>query len=56
MKDGKMGLIKYGPMPGEDEPLHAYISGATAEIVAQAVEKVSIRLPLRPLPHMSSLS
>ena len=36
-----MGLIKYGPMPGDDEPLHAYITGASAEIVAKAAEKVS---------------
>jgi hypothetical protein len=35
-----MGLIKHGPLPGEDEPLHAYISGASAEIVSKAVEKV----------------
>ena len=41
VKDGKMGLVKHGPMPGEDEPLHAYISGSTAEAVANAVEKVT---------------
>ena len=41
MKDGKMGLIKHGPMPGEDEPLHAFISGSTAEAVANATEKVT---------------
>ena len=40
VKDGKMGLIKHGPFPGEDEPLHAYVTGATAEMVAKAVEKV----------------
>ena len=27
-------------MPGEDEPLHAYITGSTAEIVANAAEKI----------------
>jgi hypothetical protein len=37
-----MGLVKYGPLPGEDEPLHAYITGTTPEIVAKAVEKVKI--------------
>lgn len=37
-----MGLVKYGPLPGEDEPLHAYITGTSPEIVAKAVEKVAI--------------
>jgi splicing factor 1 len=43
VKDGKMGLVKHGPLPGEGEPLHAYISGTTSEIVAKAVERVSIK-------------
>jgi splicing factor 1 len=38
-----MGLVKYGPLPGEDEPLHAYITGTSPEIVAKAVEKVIIK-------------
>jgi len=37
-----MGLIKNFPLPGEDEPLHAYITGTSVEIVAKAVEKVNI--------------
>ncbi|CAF4054809.1 unnamed protein product, partial [Adineta steineri] len=41
IKDGKMGLVKFGPLPGEDEPLHAYITGTSPEIVAKAVEKVN---------------
>ncbi|CAF0801409.1 unnamed protein product [Rotaria sordida] len=40
VKDGKMGLVKHAPLPGEDEPLHAYITGNSSEIVAKAVEKV----------------
>ena len=36
-----MGLVKHGPFPGEDEPLHAFVTGATAEMVAKAVEKVN---------------
>ncbi|CAF2342137.1 unnamed protein product [Rotaria sp. Silwood2] len=40
VKDGKMGIVKHGPLPGEDEPLHAYITGSSTEIVARAVEKV----------------
>lgn len=27
-------------MPGEDEPLHAYITGASIEVVQKACEKV----------------
>ncbi|CAF0817704.1 unnamed protein product [Rotaria sp. Silwood1] len=40
VKDGKMGIVKHGPLPGEDEPLHAYITGSSLEVVAKAVEKV----------------
>lgn len=36
-----MGLIRHGPMPGDDEPLHAYITGPSAESVAKAAEKVN---------------
>lgn len=36
-----MGLVKYGPLPGEDEPLHAFITGSTPEIVSKALEKVN---------------
>lgn len=42
VKDGKMGLVKHGPMPGEDEPLHAFITGMTQEMVTKAAEKVSL--------------
>ena len=35
-----MGLVKHGPMPGEDEPLHAYITGPTLDSVTKAGEKV----------------
>jgi len=41
IKDGKLGLVKFGPLPGEDEPLHAYITGTSPDIVAKAVEKVN---------------
>jgi hypothetical protein len=40
-KDGKMGLVKFGSLPGEDEPLHVYITGISPDIVAKAVEKVN---------------
>lgn len=40
VKEGKLGRINGQPLPGEDEPLHAYITGPTAEIVAKACAKV----------------
>jgi hypothetical protein len=36
-----MGLVKSFPLPGENEPLHVYITGTSVEIVAKAVEKVN---------------
>ena len=36
-----MGLVKHGPLPGEDEPLHAYITGTAQEMVTKAAEKVN---------------
>jgi hypothetical protein len=38
-----MGLIKNFSLPGEDEPLHVYITGSSLEIVTKAVEKVNIK-------------
>ena len=32
---------KDGPMPGEDEPLHAFVSGTNLESVKKAVDKVT---------------
>ena len=40
IKEGKIGRKDGQPLPGEDEPLHAYITGASYEIVAKACEKV----------------
>lgn len=39
-KEGKLGRAGL-PQPGEDEPLHALITGNTPEIVKNAVDKVS---------------
>ncbi|CAF3907928.1 unnamed protein product, partial [Rotaria sp. Silwood1] len=39
VKDGKMGLVKHASLSGEDEPLHAYITGNSPEIVTKVVEK-----------------
>lgn len=39
-KEGKLGRAGL-PQPGEDEPLHALITGNTPEAVKTAVDKVS---------------
>lgn len=40
MKDGKLIRRDGMPIPGEDEPLHAFISATTAESCQKAVEKI----------------
>ena len=40
-KEGKLGRAGL-PQPGEDEPLHALITGSTPESVKAAVDKVSL--------------
>ena len=40
-KEGKLGRAGL-PQPGEDEPLHALITGNTPESVKAAVDKVHI--------------
>ncbi|XP_055331752.1 splicing factor 1-like [Paramacrobiotus metropolitanus] len=40
VKEGKIGRPNRDPLPGEDEPLHAYITGQTPEYVRGAVEKI----------------
>ena len=44
MKEGKLARKDGQPMPGEDEPLHAFVSGPTLEAVALAVARVNILL------------
>ena len=36
-----MGRKDGGPMPGEDEPLHAYVTASNPESVKKAVDRVS---------------
>lgn len=36
----KVGRKDGGPMPGEDEPLHAYVTASNPESVKKAVDKV----------------
>lgn len=40
VKEGKVGRKDGQPLPGEDEPLHAYITATAAECVKKAVEKI----------------
>lgn len=50
VKEGKVGRKDGQPLPGEDEPLHAYITATNADCVKKAVEKV------RSLPFFCSQS
>lgn len=40
VKEGKVGRKDGQPLPGEDEPLHAYITATNPECVKKAVERV----------------
>lgn len=40
VKEGKVGRKDGQPLPGEDEPLHAFITAGTPESVNKAVEKI----------------
>ena len=40
VKEGKVGLRNGFPLPGEDEPLHAYITALNLEAVKKAVAKI----------------
>lgn len=44
VKEGKVGRKDGQPLPGEDEPLHAYITATNPEHVKKAVERVNLRL------------
>ncbi|VDN30585.1 unnamed protein product [Gongylonema pulchrum] len=39
VKEGKLGR-REGPMPGENEPLHAYVTGTDSTVIKKACEKV----------------
>ncbi|CAH8433691.1 unnamed protein product [Dicrocoelium dendriticum] len=41
VKEGKVGRRDGLPMPGEDEPLHAFVSAPIAEAVEKAVRKIN---------------
>jgi splicing factor 1 len=40
IKENKIGRKDGQPLPGEDEPLHAYVTGPTVESVAKACAKI----------------
>lgn len=40
VKEGKVGRKDGQPLPGEDEPLHAFITAANPECVKKAVDKI----------------
>ena len=40
VKEGKIGRKDGQPLPGEDEPLHAYVTANNPENVHKAVEKI----------------
>lgn len=40
VKEGKVGRKDGQPLPGEDEPLHAYVTAPDAESVSKAVRKI----------------
>jgi len=41
VKEGKIGRKDGQPLPGEDEPLHAYVTASNPENVKKAVEKIN---------------
>ncbi|KAL3310207.1 Splicing factor 1 [Cichlidogyrus casuarinus] len=40
VKDGKIGRLDGMPLPGEDEPLHAYVQAATPEALKFACDRI----------------
>ena len=40
VKEGKVGRKDGQPLPGEDEPLHAYVTSTNPESVKKAVDKI----------------
>ena len=44
VKEGKIGRKDGQPLPGEDEPLHAYVTANNPENVKKAVDKVSLKI------------
>lgn len=45
VKEGKVGHKDGRPLPAQDEPLHAYVTGSNPENVKNAVERVGCNLP-----------
>ncbi|OQV24906.1 Splicing factor 1 [Hypsibius exemplaris] len=49
VKEGKLGRGNRDPLPGEDEPLHAYITGQSPEAVRGAVDRNLVENPFENL-------
>ena len=52
-KEGKLGRAGL-PQPGEDEPLHALVTGNTPEAVKNAVDKVREGVCIKKHLHLHS--
>jgi len=54
VKEGKVGRKDGQPLPGEDEPLHAYVTSTNPEAVKKAVDKIRniIKEELGRLSHL----
>jgi splicing factor 1 len=47
VKEGKVGRKDGQPLPGEDEPLHAYVTANNPEAVKKAVDRVRHKINLK---------
>jgi len=54
VKDGKIQK-REGPLPGEDEPLHAYITATDAGAIERGVKKVYLHMYMKVL-HKNTCS
>lgn len=60
VKEGKVGRKDGQPLPGEDEPLHAYVTANNPEAVKKAVDRVrnenSVLCIMHPLCKMDEIN
>jgi basic membrane lipoprotein Med (substrate-binding protein (PBP1-ABC) superfamily) len=53
VKEGKVGRKDGQPLPGEDEPLHAYVTANNPEAVKKAVDRVRKKIISSVATHMT---
>lgn len=53
VKEGKVGRKDGQPLPGEDEPLHAYVTANNPEAVKKAVDRVRKKIILSVATRMT---